>query len=310
MFQVRKENGSDKDTLYAMKVVRKSAVTNKEEDLEHLKTERRLLESLDSGFIVKMYYAFHTEEKLYFVMEYVKGGELFTLLEKKGTFKEDFAKFYIAEITLALEYLHSKNVLYRDLKPDNILIDTSGHLKLVDMGMCKTDLVGDDLTQTFCGTVEYMAPEIVRKRGHGKEADLWSLGIMMFDMLHGEVPFRGESRSETLRKIVCEKLRMPEGLSPEAQDLLRRLMTRNVRKRITCQEIKTHPFFSTFDWDKASARELTPPFVPKFENDEDVSYFSTEFTGESVKDKIIHSDFEDAHDEFSGFTYVSPILQE
>eukprot|EP00111_Clytia_hemisphaerica_P016324 TCONS_00048334-protein len=201
VFLVRKRTGRDADKIFAMKVLKKATIVRNQKDTAHTKAERNILEAIKFPFIVDLLYAFQTGKKLYLILEYLPGGELFMHLEREGVFLEDTASFYLAEITLALEHLHSEGIIYRDLKPENILLDLKGHIKLTDFGLCKESIFHADRTHTFCGTIEYMAPEVLTRSGHGKAVDWWSLGTLMFDMLTGAPPFCSENRKKTQEKV-------------------------------------------------------------------------------------------------------------
>lgn len=166
VFQVRKTTGQNTGSIYAMKVLKKARIIHSHKDTDHTKTERNILESVKHPFIVDLIYAFQTRGKLYLILEYLSGGELFMYLEREGFLLERSAMFYIAEIILAIEHLHKVGIIYRDLKPENIMLDHEGHVKLTDFGLCKESVNGDSKTYTFCGTIEYMAPEVVKKIGH------------------------------------------------------------------------------------------------------------------------------------------------
>ncbi|XP_028512962.1 ribosomal protein S6 kinase beta-1 [Exaiptasia diaphana] len=187
VFQVKKCSGHNIDKIFAMKVLKKAAIIRSQKDTAHTKAERNILEEVKHPFIVDLIYAFQTGGKLYLILEYLSGGELFMQLEREGIFLEDTACFYLSEITLGLEHLHNMGIIYRDLKPENILLDAQGHVKLTDFGLCKESVFENNLTHTFCGTIEYMAPEILTRSGHGKAVDWWSLGALMYDMLTGSV---------------------------------------------------------------------------------------------------------------------------
>lgn len=189
VFQVKKRGGADKHRLYAMKVLKKATIARNAKDTAHTKAERNILESVKNPFVVDLIYAFQTDGKLYLILEYLSGGELFMQLEREGIFMEDMASFYLAEILLGLEHLHLEGIIYRDLKPENILLDCNGHIKLTDFGLCKESIFEGTQTHTFCGTIEYMAPEILLRLGHDKSVDWWSFGALMFDMLTGSVSF-------------------------------------------------------------------------------------------------------------------------
>ncbi|XP_076248429.1 ribosomal protein S6 kinase beta-1 isoform X3 [Calliopsis andreniformis] len=224
VFQVKKVTGKDKGSIFAMKVLRKASIIRNQKDTAHTKAERNILEAVKHPFIVNLMYAFQTGGKLYLILEYLCGGELFTYLDREGIFLEDTACFYLSEIILALQHLHNQGIIYRDLKPENILLDGEGHVKLTDFGLCKEHIQEGTVTHTFCGTIEYMAPEILTRSGHGKAVDWWSLGALMFDMLTGMPPFTGDDRRKTIEKILRGKLNLPQYLTPDARDLIRKLL--------------------------------------------------------------------------------------
>ncbi|CAB4068705.1 RPS6KA [Lepeophtheirus salmonis] len=228
VFLVRKIEGKDSGTLYAMKVLKKATLRFR--DRVRTKKERDILAEIEHPFMVKLYYAFQTEGKLYLILDFLRGGDLFTRLSKEIMFTEEDVKFYLAELALALIHLHSLGIIYRDLKPENLLLDSNGHIAVTDFGLSKETI--EDKAYSFCGTVEYMAPEIVNRKGHSFAADWWSFGILMYEMLTGQLPFHGENRKETMSQILKAKIGMPEYLSPEAQSLLRVLFKRNPAHRL------------------------------------------------------------------------------
>ena len=291
----------DEGNLYAMKIVKKYKVLSSK-DTDHTKAERNILTTMDHPFIVKMMYAFQTKARLFLVLEFAQGGELFTLLEKETTFDEHWSRFYLGEIALALGYLHEKNVIYRDIKPENILLSQSGHVKLADFGLCKENITENDAALTFCGTIEYMAPEILYKRGHNKEVDWWSLGILMWDMMNGSQPFQG-SREEKIQLI--KKARLPfdrcygfggfslkivvyilfsnkfkdlkktpsPQMSRVAKHLVFHLLQKQPQNRLgyglaseggDIVAIRNHPFFAKIDFNRLLNREITPPHILKY----------------------------------------------
>jgi p70 ribosomal S6 kinase len=252
---------------------------------------------------------------LYLILEYLSGGELFMHLEREGIFMEDTAAFYLAEIVVALEHLHQQGIIYRDLKPENILLDSRGHVKLTDFGLCKEAIEGDQKTHTFCGTIEYMAPEILMRSGHGKAVDWWSLGALTFDMLTGCPPFTADCRKRTIDKILKGRLTMPPYLSMEAKDLIKRLLKRHSETRLgagpgDADEIKEHLFFRHLDWDKVYRREMEAPYKPNITSDEDVSLFDTKFTEMTPVDSPCEPTVSMSVNPFEGFTYVAPSVLE
>ncbi|XP_072277567.1 ribosomal protein S6 kinase alpha-1 isoform X4 [Pyxicephalus adspersus] len=309
VFLVRKLTPPDNNQLYAMKVLKKA--TLKVRDRVRTKMERDILADVHHPFIVRLHYAFQTEGKLYLILDFLRGGDLFTRLSKEVMFTEEDVKFYLAELALGLDHLHSLGIIYRDLKPENILLDEEGHIKLTDFGLSKESIDHEKKAYSFCGTVEYMAPEVVNRQGHSHSADWWSYGVLMFEMLTGSLPFQGKDRKETMTLILKAKLGMPQFLSSEAQGLLRALFKRNPANRLGsgidgAEEIKRHPFFSTIDWNKLYRREISPPFKPAVTQPDDTYYFDTEFTSRTPKDSPGIPPSAGAHQLFRGFSFVAP----
>uniref|UniRef100_A0A8C4GEY5 non-specific serine/threonine protein kinase n=1 Tax=Dicentrarchus labrax TaxID=13489 RepID=A0A8C4GEY5_DICLA len=291
VFLVRKVTPPDANQLYAMKVLKKA-------------TLKELLCSSS---------AFQTEGKLYLILDFLRGGDLFTRLSKEVMFTEEDVKFYLAELALGLDHLHSLGIIYRDLKPENILLDEEGHIKLTDFGLCKEAIDHEKKAYSFCGTVEYMAPEVVNRQGHIHSADWWSFGVLMFEMLTGALPFQGKDRKETMNLILKARLGMPQFLSSEAQSLLRALFKRNPANRLGsgadgAEEIKRHGFFSTIDWNKLFRRELKPPFRPAVARPDDTFYFDSEFTSRTPKDSPGVPPSAGAHQLFRGFSFIASTL--
>uniref|UniRef100_A0A8C4HQM4 non-specific serine/threonine protein kinase n=1 Tax=Dicentrarchus labrax TaxID=13489 RepID=A0A8C4HQM4_DICLA len=297
VFLVRKILGPDAGQLYAMKVLKKASL--KVRDRVRTKMERDILVEVNHPFIVKLHYAFQTEGKLYLILDFLRGGDVFTRLSKEVMFTEEDVKFYLAELALALDHLHNLGIVYRDLKPENILLDEAGHIKLTDFGLSKESVDADKKAYSFCGTVEYMAPEVVNRRGHTQSADWWSLGVLMVHKL---------TQTYTL---IFSKLGMPQFLSLEAQSLLRMLFKRNPANRLGAgpdgvEEIKRHAFFSTIDWNKLYRRELLPPFKPAAGKPDDTFCFDPEFTAKTPKDSPGIPPSANAHQLFKGFSFVAP----
>ncbi|XP_074635298.1 ribosomal protein S6 kinase beta-1-like isoform X1 [Acropora palmata] len=316
VFQVRKVDGRNKGKIFAMKVLKKAAIIRSHKDTAHTKAERNILEAVKHPFIVDLMYAFQTGGKLYLILEYLSGGELFMQLEREGIFMEDTACFYLAEIVLAMEHLHNQGIIYRDLKPENILLDTQGHVVLTDFGLCKEAVFENSLTHTFCGTIEYMAPEILTRSGHGKAVDWWSLGALMYDMLTGSPPFCGDSRKKTIDKILKGKLVLPPYLTVEAKDFLRKLLKRHPQARLGSgndgtRPIKIHPFFRAVKWDDLYSKKVEPPFKPSIAGEDDVSQFDSKFTKQTPIDSPVDSMLSESADKiFQGFTYIAPSVMD
>uniref|UniRef100_G3PU77 non-specific serine/threonine protein kinase n=1 Tax=Gasterosteus aculeatus aculeatus TaxID=481459 RepID=G3PU77_GASAC len=307
VFLVRKIRGVDRGQLYAMKVLKKA--TLKVRDRVRSKMERDILAEVNHPFIVKLHYAFQTEGKLYLILDFLRGGDLFTRLSKEVMFTEDDVKFYLAELALALDHLHSLGIIYRDLKPENILLDEEGNIKITDFGLSKEAIDHDKRAYSFCGTIEYMAPEVVNRRGHTQSADWWSFGVLMFEMLTGSLPFQGKDRKETMALILKAKLGMPQFLSTEVQSLLRALFKRNPANRLGAgpdgvEEIKRHRFFASIDW-TLFRKELRPPFKPTVGRPEDTFHFDPEFTSRTPTDSPGIPPSANTHQLFRGFSFVA-----
>jgi len=263
-----------KPMYYALKMLKKSEIIRLKQ-VEHIKSEKSILSQINHPFIVVLYASFQDENNLFMLMEYIIGGELFSQLRKVGRFSNDTSRFYAAEIVLALEYLHSKNIVYRDLKPENLLIDKDGHMKITDFGFAK---VVEDRTWTLCGTPEYLAPEIIQSKGHGKAVDWWALGILIYEMLAGYPPFYDENPFGIYQKILAGKIEFPRHFDPNAKDLVKKLLTADRTKRFGClkdgaEDIKRHKWFKGVDWVKVYNRKVKPPFIPGYKSLDDTSNF-------------------------------------
>jgi serum/glucocorticoid-regulated kinase 2 len=272
--------------LYAMKSLKKDVLLDQDQ-VESTLVEKKILEKLDYPFLVGMVFCFQTEERIYFIMPFVRGGELFQHLRNCRFFPEEKVKFYSAIIGLSLEYLHTHGIVYRDIKPENILIDEDGYLRLVDFGMAKV-LQGDEKATSFCGTPEYLAPEIITGEGHNKSADWWSYGILMYEMFFGIPPFFCDNQEKMYQLITRAELRFPKkiNISDTAKDLLAKLLIKDQDERLGSKsgfnEIKEHPFFKGFDFDALEHRKIEAPFKPELKDAMDVTNFDEEFTSEEV----------------------------
>ncbi|KAK5649800.1 hypothetical protein RI129_000829 [Pyrocoelia pectoralis] len=293
-------------------LVRKVVATLKVRDRHRTKMERNILVDVGHAFIVKLHYAFQTAGKLYLILDFLRGGDLFSRLSKEVMFTEEDVKFYLAELALALNHLHSLGIIYRDLKPENILLDSDGHIALTDFGLSKLPLE-EGKAYSFCGTVEYMAPEVVNRKGHAFAADWWSFGVLMYEMLTGTLPFQGATRRDTMTQILKAKLGMPSNLSPEAQSLLRALFKRNPVNRLGAgaggiEDLKQHEFFATIDWEALLNKKIRPPFKPAVSGPDDAYYFDSEFTSKTPRDSPGVPASATAHELFRGFSFVAPGL--
>ncbi|KAL8705990.1 MAG: hypothetical protein Q9201_000934 [Fulgogasparrea decipioides] len=246
--------------FYAVKVLKKQQVV-KMKQVEHTNDERKMLQKVKHAFLVTLWGTFQDSKNLYMVMDFVEGGELFSLLRKSQRFPNPVAKFYAAEVTLALEYLHSLHIIYRDLKPENLLLDRHGHLKITDFGFAKEV---PDITWTLCGTPDYLAPEVVSSKGYNK----WSLGILIFEMLCGFTPFwDAGSPIKIYENILKGKVKYPPYIHPDAQDLLQRLITPDLTKRLGnlhggSKDVMNHAWFAEVTWERLARKDIDAPYVP------------------------------------------------
>jgi RAC serine/threonine-protein kinase len=268
---------------YALKVLRKDNII-KRNQVEHTNTERSVLGYVRHPFIVGMNMAFQSKEKLYFVLDYCAGGELFFHLGKLGKFPEPRARFYAAEIVLAISYVHSLGIIYRDLKPENVLLDAQGHIRLTDFGLSKEGISNSSSgAYSFCGTPEYLAPEILNRQGHGRAVDWWSLGALLYEMITGLPPFYCQDREKLFEKIRKSELHYPPSVSRQAKRLLVGLLNKNPTKRLgsgptDAEEIKKMDFFADLNFEKLMKGEIPPPWKPEINGSLDTSQFDKEFT--------------------------------
>lgn len=273
--------------LYAQKQFKKASLTVHKRLIEQTRTERTILESVNRHpFVVKLFYAFQDHEKLYLILEYAQGGELFHHLAMERMFSEEVAAFYMAEIVLALEHLHHNvRVIYRDLKPENCLLDSEGHLLLTDFGLSKVALEEEDeRANSVLGTIEYMAPEVIKGEAYDFNVDWWGLGAIGFDLLTGGPPFSGGNHAKIQQNILKQKLQLPYYLGPDAKDLLTRLLRKEPSKRLggtntkDLKTLKSHRFFRKIDWKALERREIAPPIQPVITDPELAENFDAEFT--------------------------------
>ena len=269
----------ENNKIYAMKILKKEEII-KRKQINHTKTERLILEKLNHPFIAKLKFAFQDEQKLYLVTEFMQGGELYFHLKRNSYFKEKAVKFYTSQILLAIEYLHNNGYIYRDLKPENILIDKDGNVKLTDFGLSKMVLNDKSTTDTICGTPEYLAPEIFRQQSYTKCVDWFSFGILLYEMICGNFPFKLKNR-KIEENTYDTKIEYPEKMSMEARDTIGKLLQIDPEKRLgynSSEEIKKSAFFKDMDFDKVYNKEYKPPFKPKLNGDLDLKYFDINFT--------------------------------
>ncbi|XP_051780918.1 serine/threonine-protein kinase Sgk1 isoform X1 [Erpetoichthys calabaricus] len=307
------------EKFYAVKVLQKKAILKKKEE-KHIMSERNvLLKNVKHPFLVGLHYSFQTADKLYFVLDYINGGELFYHLQRERCFLEPRARFYAAEIASALGYLHSLNIVYRDLKPENILLDSQGHIVLTDFGLCKENIEPNGTTSTFCGTPEYLAPEVLHKQPYDRTVDWWCLGAVLYEMLYGLPPFYSRNTAEMYDNILNKPLQLKPNISNSARHLLEGLLQKDRTKRLGAKddfmEIKVHIFFSPINWDDLNAKKLTPPFNPNVTGPNDLRHFDPEFTDEPVPGSIGQSpdstlasaSIKEAAEAFLGFSYAPSV---
>ncbi|MQL88922.1 hypothetical protein Taro_021500 [Colocasia esculenta] len=305
VFQVRKKGTSE---IYAMKVMRKDKIMEKNH-AEYMKAERDILTKIDHPFIVQLRYSFQTKYRLYLVLDFVNGGHLFFQLYRHVMFSEDLARIYTAEIVSAVSHLHANGIMHRDLKPENILLDVEGHAMLTDFGLAK-QFEENARSNSMCGTIEYMAPEIVLGKGHDKAADWWSVGILLFEMLTGKPPFCGGNRERIQQKIMKEKIKLPAYLSSDVHSLLKGLLQKEPSRRLGCgpggsSEVKNHKWFKCINWKKLEARSIQPAFRPDVAGKLCVANFDECWTNAALYDSPVASPV--AGDcNFTGFSYVRP----
>jgi p70 ribosomal S6 kinase len=296
---------------YAMKVLKKASLVVYQKTTENTLNERHILDKLKHPFIVKLYYAFQTSSRLYLILTYAQGGELFSFLAESRLFTDDIASFYIAELLLAIEHLHSLGIIYRDLKPENVMLDCDGHILLTDFGLSKISLN----SSTVCGTVEFMAPEILEERArYDKTVDYWSLGIMLFDMIVGHPPFTGSNRKKIMESVLKKKPVFPKYMTATTRDLCTKLLKKNPTVRLGSngiEQIKNHRFFGKINWSLIIQKKICPPHIPKLHSPTDVSNFHSEFTTMPTRESVLELQEHGIlpnQELFRGFSFVAPSL--
>ncbi|EGD75514.1 AGC/PKC/ALPHA protein kinase [Salpingoeca rosetta] len=278
------ERKTDKK-LVAIKALHKLRVIE-DDDVAATITERTVLGyGRSAPFMIELVCAFQSQSSLFFVMGLVAGGDMMFHAMQQGSFSEKATTFYAAEISCALQYLHDKGIIYRDLKLDNVMLDEEGHVRLADFGLCKLGLSEGERTSTFCGTPNYLAPEIVTYRSYGKEVDWWSLGVIMYEMMNGIVLFDGDSEQELFRNILHQPIEMTRTMSRDARQIVSNFLCRVPSRRLgygpsAKSDIRAEPFFKDIKWAQLENRETQPPFKPKVKNPRDASNFDSEFTSE------------------------------
>jgi len=307
------------ESYFAIKVLHKAAI-RKRNEARHIMAERNvLLQNVKHPFLVGLHYSFQTSDKLYFVLDYVNGGELFFHLQRERYFPEHRARFYAAEIGSAIGYLHQLGIIYRDLKPENILLDSKGHVVLTDFGLCKEGIEPKGTTSTFCGTPEYLAPEVLRKQSYDKSVDWWCLGAVTYEMMYGLPPFYSRDTAEMYDNILHKPLRLRTNISQSARHLLEQLLQKDRTKRLgnsetDFEDIRSHQFFRTINFQDLYDKKIDPPYNPNVSGQMDLKHFDPEFVREPVPasvtkvndNQIVSASVDDPDDAFVGFTYVPP----
>ncbi|XP_056158153.1 protein kinase C, delta b [Lampris incognitus] len=301
-----------KGEYFAVKALKKDVVLM-DDDVECTMVEKRVLAlAWDNPFLTHLYSTFQSKEHLFFVMEYLNGGDLMFHIQDKGRFDLNRATFYGAEIVVGLQFLHSKGIIYRDLKLDNVMLDRDGHIKIADFGMCRENIFGDNKATTFCGTPDYIAPEILLGQKYTFSVDWWSFGVLVYEMLIGQSPFQGDDEDELFESIRMDVPHYPRWITKESKDLLEKLFERDPSRRLgVVGNVRAHSFFKTINWPVLERREVEPPFKPKVKAPNDCSNFDREFLSE--KPRLSHADKNliDSMDQaaFAGFSFINPKLE-
>jgi len=301
--------------LYAIKVLKKEFIIENDE-VESTKSEKRVFLIANKErhpFLVNLHACFQTETRVYFVMDYISGGDLMMHIQR-GPFGSKRAQFYAAEVCLALKYFHENGVIYRDLKLDNILLTLDGHIKIADYGLCKEDMWYGSTTSTFCGTPEFMAPEILLDKKYGRAVDWWAFGVLIYQMLLQQSPFRGEDEDEIYDAILSDEPLYPIHMPRDSVSILQKLLTREPELRLgsgptDAQEIMSHAFFRNINWEDIQDRDVQPPFQPQISNPTDTSNFDREFTSVTPVLTPVQSVLTQAmQEEFRGFSYSADFI--
>ncbi|KAK3895161.1 hypothetical protein Pcinc_001127 [Petrolisthes cinctipes] len=305
--------------VYAVKILNKKLIVRRNETAHVLSERSVLIKMMNHPYLVQLHFAFTTSHKIFFVLDYVSGGELFFHLQRERVFAEPRARFYAAEICLAMAYMHSKGIVYRDLKPENILLDTEGHVVLTDFGLCKEGLQSSSSkTGTFCGTPEYLAPEILKKQPYSRAVDWWTLGAVLYEMLYGLPPFYSRDTPAMYDAILNKPLKLKHTVSLRARSILQGLLQKEPLERLGSgvkdgDEVKEHEFFKTIDWELVARRGITPPFRPIVNGETDTRNVDPMFTRETVgghspaSPSQLSASVQAVDHFFHGFSYAPPL---
>uniref|UniRef100_A0A8C9F0P7 Protein kinase C n=1 Tax=Pavo cristatus TaxID=9049 RepID=A0A8C9F0P7_PAVCR len=300
------------DQYFAVKALKKDVVLM-DDDVECTMVEKRVLSlAWEHPFLTHVFCTFQTKENLFFVMEYLNGGDLMFHIQSCHKFDLPRATFYAAEIISGLQFLHSKGIIYRDLKLDNVLLDSEGHIKIADFGMCKENMFGDAKTSTFCGTPDYIAPEILLGQKYNTSVDWWSFGVLLYEMLIGQSPFHGQDEEELFQSIRMDNPFYPRWLDKDAKDILVKLFVREPERRLGARgNIRQHAFFREINWEALEERRMEPPFKPRVKSPSDCSNFDKEFLSEkprlSCADRALINSMD--QNMFRNFSFVNPKME-
>uniref|UniRef100_A0A8C0BI89 Protein kinase C n=1 Tax=Buteo japonicus TaxID=224669 RepID=A0A8C0BI89_9AVES len=302
-----------KNEFFAIKALKKDVVLI-DDDVECTMVEKRVLAlAWENPFLTHLYCTFQTKDHLFFVMEFLNGGDLMFHIQDKGRFDLYRATFYGAEILCGLQFLHSKGIIYRDLKLDNVMLDKEGHIKIADFGMCKENVAGENKASTFCGTPDYIAPEILQGLRYTFSVDWWSFGVLLYEMLIGQSPFHGDDEDELFESIRVDTPHYPRWITKESKDILEKLFERDPTRRLgVTGNIRDHPFFKTINWTALEKREVDPPFRPKVKSASDYNNFDREFLSEKPKLSYSDKNLIESMDQsaFDGFSFINPKFEQ
>lgn len=306
---VRKKAGKSQGEIFAMKVLKKSVIASLGQ-IEHTKSEREILFIIKHPYIVRLRFSFQNEDKLYLITDYYNGGSLYSHLKKSRYFHEERARFYGAELLSALDHLHEQNIIYRDLKLENILMDSMGHIALTDFGLSKQNIDSSGGATTFCGTAEYIAPELLNSQKYGKAVDWWSFGILLYEMICGRTPFFDKNRKLMFYKIINREPTFSSLFSEEAQVVIQSLLRKKEQERLGsgaqgAKAIMNSTFFARIDFKDLYAKKIPPPFVPDVVNEFDTAYVPESMLKIDPRDSVCNDPTDkNKIGKFDKFTYV------